>query len=160
VTDLDLFGPSLPAWPACRHCLARSGERHRHTCPRASVWAHFDSRRDEHDVSEQCKSMHCECHHVDEPEPGYLACGECLHLYRTARALRRAYRRKAFKIFWEDLRGRGPKLPDRDDPIWNDAPDDMKPPRFPKLQLIRSMIKLLWIKADKIYSCPCCSHDF
>lgn len=52
----------------------------------------------EHEPSDACFEDHCHWHNVDEPGPGYITCLECGHLYRTARELRRAYRRQSFTI--------------------------------------------------------------
>lgn len=44
---------------------------------------------------------HCYSCHVDEPigrRSPYIICLECGHVYRTARALRRAYRRQSLTI--------------------------------------------------------------
>jgi hypothetical protein len=51
----------------------------------------------EHEPSDACVG-HCYCHNVDEPGTGYIRCLECGHLYRTARDLRRAYRRASLAM--------------------------------------------------------------
>jgi len=64
----------------------------------------FDFTRTKHEPSDNCISFHCYIHGLDEgvDEPMYIACDECGHVYRTARALRKAYReasRRAQKHF-------------------------------------------------------------
>ena len=54
-------------------------------------------QRDQHEPSDVCISVHCHWHNVDEPGTGYIGCGECGHLYRTACELRRAYRREVLR---------------------------------------------------------------
>lgn len=89
--------------------------------------------RVQHEPAEACDGTHCHWHHVDEPaiEPFYIWCGECGHVYRSARELRREYRRQ----FWGISRRFG-------DPLW--------------LRLWR----VLSIRASKIYFCQFCIHDF
>lgn len=64
---------------------------------------------EQHEPSDQCWGLHCYSCHVDEPaEPSFLICGECGHVYRTARELRRAYRRqlvltKMFGVPWRSI---------------------------------------------------------
>lgn len=58
-----------------------------------------------HEATDACIADHCHWHDVDEPGSGYILCGECGHLYRTARELRRAYRRavmtrRRFGVSW------------------------------------------------------------
>lgn len=47
-----------------------------------------------HEPADGCWNKHCYIHHVDE-EGGnaYIVCFECHHVYLTAGALRREYRR-------------------------------------------------------------------
>lgn len=51
----------------------------------------------EHEPTDACLGVHCHWHNVDEPGTGYIICGECGHLYRTARDLRRAWRREVLR---------------------------------------------------------------
>lgn len=51
-----------------------------------------------HTPTGACLPVHCHVHHVDEPDAGaYRVCGECGHVYATARDLRRAYRRAVLR---------------------------------------------------------------
>lgn len=83
-----------------------------------------------HEPDEACHRMHCYSCGVDEPDGGYITCGECFHVYRTAGELRRAYRRRALS------------LPVYDVPRW------------------RIWRHALTIRAKKIYFCQHCTHDF
>lgn len=43
-----------------------------------------------HEVSADCELVHCFTHQIDEIEPpdgGYIVCGECFHVFNTARDL-------------------------------------------------------------------------
>lgn len=51
----------------------------------------------QHEPTDACLPDHCHWHNVDEPGDGYILCPECGHLYRTARELRRAYRRQVLR---------------------------------------------------------------
>lgn len=55
-----------------------------------------------HDETDDCRD-HCHSHGVDEPGPGHLGCGECGHLYRTARALWWANVRAAWSPYADAL---------------------------------------------------------
>lgn len=57
---------------------------------------------EQHEVTAACQEDHCHSCQVDEPGTGYILCGECGHLYRTARDLRRAYRRIVWEFWRED----------------------------------------------------------
>lgn len=157
--------PSPAVWQSCPQCGAYTGQLHRGRCapgPDSDRRA-FSPLRDEHGPTLTCAGEHCAWHNVDEPNPpggGYISCPECWHLYPTARALRKAYRRQAFKIFWDDLWGGGPRLPGRDDPIWNDSPDGVRPPRFPRTRLVWAILRLPFVRASKITFCQYCVHDF
>ncbi|WP_344952434.1 hypothetical protein [Actinomadura miaoliensis] len=50
-----------------------------------------------HERTGRCDHIHCRAHDADEPGWGYLRCGSCRHLFRTARQMRRAYRR----AYWQ-----------------------------------------------------------
>jgi hypothetical protein len=83
-----------------------------------------------HAPAEECLTVHCHVHHVDEDGTGaYRACAECGHVYRTARELRRTWRRK----FWE--------MSD-DLPLW------------------RRVRRALTVRASRIDFCQHCVHDF
>lgn len=86
----------------------------------------------EHEATDACAPDHCHWHSVDEPGTGYILCGECGHLYRTASELRRAYRREVM---------RGPRY-FSGPPWWCRA------------------WRALTIRASKIYFCQECIHDF
>lgn len=83
-----------------------------------------------HEPTDTCLPDHCYWHDVDEPGAGYITCGECGHLYRTARELRRAYRRQV-------LGGRSWGVP-----------------------LSWRLWKALTARARSIYFCQMCIHDF
>jgi hypothetical protein len=83
-----------------------------------------------HPPTDACLPDHCHWHDEDEPGGGYVLCGECGHLYRTARDLRRAYRR-------EVLSGSGFGIP-----LW------------------RRFWAALTVRADQITFCQECIHDF
>lgn len=52
-----------------------------------------------HDPTEECFTQHCHIHHIDEDDKGaHRVCGECFHVYRTARELRREERRAWWQI--------------------------------------------------------------
>ncbi len=93
-----------------------------------------------HEPTDECAGQHCAWHNVDEPlgETDYLVCGECWHLYRTARDLRREYRRMMRGdwqhewLLFKDLRTSA----------W------------------RRMWRYLTVRADRIHFCPLCAHDF
>lgn len=84
----------------------------------------------EHEPTDACIDVHCHWHNVDELGTGYITCGECGHLYRTARDLRRAYRREVLSRpgFGISLRWR----------LW----------------------RAMTIRARRIYFCQECIHDF
>jgi hypothetical protein len=84
----------------------------------------------EHEPTDACQADHCWWHNVDEPGTGYITCPECGHLYRTARELRRAYRRQL-----------------RNGRRWGI-------PRW------RILLRALTIRAKKISFCQECIHDF
>lgn len=94
-----------------------------------------------HDVSDACRDVHCYSCAVDEPYGGYITCPECFHTYRTARELRRAFRREYVRV------NRTPMpLPDFvDDPG----------PRWG-----RTVWRLLTVRARDINFCQHCTHDF
>lgn len=87
----------------------------------------------QHEPSNACATIHCHSHHVDEPGPGHIICGECGHVYRTAGELRRAYRREVVR----GLRFAGPGDP------W-----------------LRRLVKALAVRARDIRFCQECIHDF
>lgn len=93
-----------------------------------------------HEPSEVCGAIHCYIHNVDEPGPGYLGCGECFHLYRTRRDLRRAYR----AMIWQTTKRSDLRLFIGD--AW----------RWSWWRFVWHMITL---RVGKIYYCPECSHD-
>jgi hypothetical protein len=66
----------------------------------------------------------------------YLQCFECKHCYQTKRELRRAY-----------LRG-----------YWQSRPFDEGSWRH--VWFVRGLIKVLFIRADRIAFCQHCIHDF
>lgn len=84
----------------------------------------------EHEPTDECEVWHCHWHHVDEAADGYKICPECLHTWTSKRELRREYRRQVLRI------------PALGVPWW----------------------RILWsawtIRAEKIYFCQHCIHDF
>lgn len=86
--------------------------------------------QEQHEPSFLCVDYHCYSHGVDEPGEGYIGCYECGHLYRTARDLRRAYRRQV-----------------------------MRGPMF-GMSKWRCRWRALTVRASKIYFCQECIHDF
>lgn len=101
-----------------------------------------------HEVAtELCRpDLHCFSCQRDEEGPAYIACGECMHLYPSARSLRTAYRRG----FTDLLRNN-----------WTGAP------WFASNAFRDSRLSLLWIwlrcrlaRAKSIAFCPLCLHDF
>jgi hypothetical protein len=100
-----------------------------------------------HEPTDVCAGDHCFSCHEDEPimegEKAYRVCGECFHVYWTARDLRRAYRRADRQMSgpWT-LRGM---------PGWDD-----------------NIVKRVWrnvriqflLPASKIYFCQECLHDW
>jgi hypothetical protein len=149
------LGLALNPW--CVECHALPGNPHRPGCRKAEGQVHFDARLNQHEISESCKADHCEWHHVDEPGPAYIVCGECFHSYSSARALRSAYRRQAFRIHWKALWG-GDRFKITDRAFAELA--GIKLPRFMWLRTVRSLLRLPFVRASKIYFCPECSHDF
>jgi len=91
-------------------------------------------------LPEDCPDVrqHCSWHNIDEPEqPGdHRTCGECGHIYRTARDLRWAYIRSV----WQDVRRPSPHFDLRD--RWEYLIGAVRRPA-----------------ADQ-YFCPLCGHDF
>lgn len=86
-----------------------------------------------HEPTENCMSVHCHIHHVDEPDEGaYIFCFECGHVYRTARDLRRAYRREYRRttVRWGK------------EPLW------------------RRVWTLMTVRAKRIDFCQECTHSF
>lgn len=88
-----------------------------------------------HDPTSECGHLHCAIHNVDELSyPSYFTCGECGHVYPTARALRRAERR------WQ---WHARKFDDG----W----------RFGWIDLA---LRLATVRVSRIASCALCSHDW
>jgi hypothetical protein len=95
-----------------------------------------------HEVEESCLMDHCTYHQEDEPLPGYLACGECGHLFKTKRVLRKRFR----EIHREMQYSEGRKIP------WISN------------EFVTGRLRFWWInltvRAGKIWACPFCAHDF
>lgn len=89
-----------------------------------------------HEPTNDCWDWHCVIHDVDEVGDGYLRCGECGHLYLTARDLRRAYRKGYVETVRSGCAGTGG---------W------MTPMRW---------WHVLTIRARRIFFCQECIHDF
>jgi len=94
-----------------------------------------------HNATWMCAGIHCEIHQVDEPNPGYRGCGECFHLFRSARELRMAHR-KVHRELYESLKPR---------------------PWFSN-EWVTGRLRYWWgmlsVRAGKIWTCPLCTHDF
>lgn len=98
-----------------------------------------DRRVEMHEPDDLCHG-HCHIHHVDEPGEGYIGCFECGHLYRTARELRRAYRRVVL-----DMARTEPWF--RSKPGWEQG-------KF------RTWWQAWTVRAKHINFCQHCIHDF
>lgn len=92
---------------------------------RATIW---------HEFSTDCWEVHCVMHGLDEVGSGYRRCGECGHLYDSARELRRLYRRG----YWEALHSGWVAKPFNVKRLWH----------------------LVTIRASRIAFCQLCMHDF
>ena len=99
-----------------------------------------------HAATPQCFPYHCFSCDLDEyAEAGeyYLCCGECGHVYRTARELRREYRRK----FWQIQR----------------SYSRFRPWVFGN-EFTPSNLEVLWrmltVRVKDIYFCQKCIHNF
>jgi hypothetical protein len=86
-----------------------------------------------HEPNSWCGHLHCFIHNIDELSyPSYMTCGECHHVYLTARALRRAERR-----FW-----------------WGGR-------RFVRRSRWLGLVfRVATVRASRIYDCAHCGHDF
>jgi len=103
----------------------------------------IDLMRDQHEPTRSCADMHCYSCMVDEPGTGYIVCGECGHVFRTARELRRLHRRGLWKAHRSI------------DGVIAGVPVDM-----PAVPLWRVAWRLAMVRAKNIYFCPHCIHDF
>lgn len=92
-----------------------------------------------HEPTDDCWEWHCVIHDLDEVGDGYLRCGERGHLYLTRRELRTKYRRMIWGIdgFRHPL-GQG----GFSKPIWVQLWD------------------MATVKADEVYWCMECAHNF
>jgi hypothetical protein len=93
--------------------------------------------------------LHCHSHNRDEAGPAYIACGECGHLYRSARSLRRAYRRVHGQILRHGWR-KAPWLPHRSAPPFIDS----------RVERIWIWLRSRFVRASSITFCQECTHDF
>jgi hypothetical protein len=122
--------------------------------------------RQSHEPTDACGRIHCFAHMVDEPGPGYLACGECGHMYKTKRELRREHRR----IYWSEIRTRQfTWLPSRrvKTDVWYQAVLSQVGDGSPGTAHLfgpPKIWRLLWVvatvRAGRICTCPHCTHDF
>lgn len=88
-----------------------------------------------HAATDDCCRWHCYVHGVEEYDPKpYLICGECYHVFPTARALRRVYLHGWVEVDRRFVRSR-----------WRRA--------FYRLRHSLTRTK-------SIGFCPCCSHSF
>jgi len=86
----------------------------------------------------------------------YSICGECGHVYRSRRELRREYRRGLFECLvqeWRDIRRSGVA-----DELFFDITDSRV--RARRRDLVREWCGAWTVHADKIQFCPLCMHDF
>lgn len=130
-----------------------------------------------HEASAACSGAHCFACGIDEPTPErpYLVCGECGHYYPSARALRRDYRREAWRFIrveWSRVGTRqalpavAEQITDMFSDLLSDAPIDGSPwPPPPgtlrwRWDLIRHAAALPFVRASKITFCQRCIHDF
>jgi len=92
-----------------------------------------------HQPTDACHDVHCYSCHVDEIGTGFIVCGECGHLYRTAGDLRRAYRRRFREVHkrWQEF--------------------DIITARLPGY---RAWWRILTIRVKNIHFCQHCIHDF
>jgi hypothetical protein len=93
----------------------------------------------QHEPTDACNDIHCYSHMVDELGPGYLACLECGHMYRTAGELRRAYRAALWRTWHDHRRLFGPDFGSG---------------------LAATLWRMATVRASKIYFCQHCLHDF
>lgn len=93
-----------------------------------------------HEPTDDCWDWHCVIHDVDEVGDGYLRCGECGHLYLTRRELRKAYRRMIWGINGGLRKPLGQKGWSK--PLWVRLWD------------------MATVRADKVYWCMECAHNF
>jgi len=95
-----------------------------------------------HEATDACAKVHCAFHMVDEPGEGYHICGECWHLFRSKRDLIQQHRKML-----REMR----------------CSESLKIPWFSN-EWATGRLRWWWInitlRADKIYSCPFCAHDF
>lgn len=107
-----------------------------------AVTIHADGRRVvPHQPADECGGDHCYAHNVDEPAANaHTVCGECFHVFPTARALRRDHRR----VLWQMRPLRGP-LP------WHSTPWQQS--------LWRYLYRLATVRTSQIWVCPHCAHD-
>lgn len=104
-------------------------------------------RTEQHEVTPGCGHQHCHIHEVDEDDRGaYLACGECGHVYLTARSLRKAYRR----VVWQMMRSRPDSTAERR-PWFSDEW---------QTGIIRHLWMLATVRASRLTFCQECIHDF
>lgn len=103
--------------------------------------------------SELCDpKLHCHSCNVDEPGgPAFEWCLECGHVYRTARDLRRAYRRA-----WTQLTFNRPKGVGQFDDLFAPAVSGFGSRRHELWGWLRSR----FVRAKDITFCQECTHDF
>jgi len=88
-----------------------------------------------HPPTDACYSVHCHACGVDEPGTGYLACGECGHLYRRRSDLRRRWRQELTCFYRDETDG-----------SWR--------------QRLGYWWRWLTVRADRVTFCQECGHDF
>jgi predicted RNA-binding Zn-ribbon protein involved in translation (DUF1610 family) len=91
-----------------------------------------------HDPSDLCQGDHCYSCGVDESAAGaHVVCGECGHVYRTARSIRRAYRRTRLE---------------------GDRPTQLRSDEW-HVGWVALIWHLLTVRASDLYYCQECGHD-
>lgn len=93
-----------------------------------------------HEPGAACEGWHCYSCNEDEYGSGYVLCLECGHIWRTARDLRRAYRRQ----YWRASK-----------PLTL-----MGAVEFPGIPWWFRAWHVVTVRADKITFCQLCIHDF
>lgn len=88
----------------------------------------------QHEMTDACAEVHCWSHGIDEAATGWKVCFECGHVYPSARALRRDYRREFWKASGDSWLGRMP--------------------------LRARLWRVLTVRASRIDFCQHCLHSF
>jgi len=122
------------------------------------------SRRQQHEPTTECHRDHCYSHMVDEPvdgRPYHLACGECLHLFRTRWNLWADHLRVAARLHWADITApRRQRDPSPADYAWAAITSHLNPTvAHRRAAALRRLALLPFTRPSRIYTCPHCVHD-